>query len=48
MLPCFSDRVMVLKNGRIVEFDDPQSLLENEQSSFFDLYSQHQLMKGTK
>ncbi|KIY63292.1 multidrug resistance-associated ABC transporter [Cylindrobasidium torrendii FP15055 ss-10] len=33
------DRIMVLENGRIVEFDSPSILLQNEQSRFHGLCS---------
>ena len=33
------DKILVLDNGNIVEFDTPQNLLKNEKSLFFELYS---------
>ena len=33
------DRILVLDNGNVVEFDSPQNLLKNEKSLFFELYS---------
>ena len=32
-----SDRVMVLEHGRLVEFDKPQALLRDKESSFYQL-----------
>ena len=33
------DKILVIDNGIIIEFDSPQNLLKNEQSLFFELYS---------
>ena len=33
------DKILVLDNGSIIEFDSPQNLLKNEKSLFFELYS---------
>ena len=33
------DKILVLDNGNIIEFDTPQNLLKNEKSLFFELYS---------
>ena len=33
------DKILVLDNGNIIEFDSPQNLLKNEKSLFFELYS---------
>ena len=33
------DKILVLNNGKIEEFDTPQNLLKNEKSLFFQLYS---------
>ena len=33
------DKILVLNNGEIVEFDSPQKLINNEQSLFYQLYS---------
>lgn len=33
------DRILVLKNGEIEEFDTPNKLIENKNSLFFELYS---------
>ena len=33
------DRIMVLDNGRIVDFDTPDNLLNNKESLFYELYS---------
>lgn len=35
-----SDRIMVLSEGRIVEFDTPKNLLANENSLFAKLYKE--------
>lgn len=35
-----SDRVIVMDNGRIIEFDTPKNLLENSQSTFARLVRQ--------
>ena len=32
-----SDRVLVLDAGKVIEFDTPQTLLANKQSSFYSL-----------
>lgn len=32
------DKVLVVDNGRIVEFDSPEHLLQNENSLFYSLY----------
>lgn len=37
-----SDRVMVMENGQIIEFDSPQRLIENPQSTFSRLVRQAQ------
>ena len=33
------DKILVLNNGKIEEFDSPQNLLKNEKSLFYELYS---------
>ena len=33
------DKILVLNNGKIEEFDTPKNLLKNEKSLFFELYS---------
>ena len=33
------DRILVLNNGNVVEYDSPENLLKNEKSLFFELYS---------
>jgi ABC-type multidrug transport system fused ATPase/permease subunit len=35
-----SDRVLVMDNGRIIEFDTPKNLMENPQSTFARLVRQ--------
>lgn len=35
-----SDRVLVMDNGRIIEFDTPKKLMENSQSTFARLVHQ--------
>ncbi len=32
------DKILVLNNGKIVEYDTPQNLVENKQSLFYQLY----------
>jgi ATP-binding cassette subfamily C (CFTR/MRP) protein 1 len=32
------DKILVLSNGKIVEYDTPQKLIENKQSLFYQLY----------
>jgi ATP-binding cassette subfamily C (CFTR/MRP) protein 1 len=32
------DRILVLKDGELTEFDTPQNLLENKNSLFYKLY----------
>ncbi len=34
-----ADKILVLENGEIKEFDTPKNLLNNKHSIFFDLYS---------
>ncbi len=38
-----SDKILVLEKGEIAEFDDPQTLLENKNSLFYELYSKSNL-----
>jgi len=33
------DRILVLDNGNVIEYDTPQNLLKDEKSLFFELYS---------
>ena len=33
------DKILVLNNGEIVEYDTPKNLLENDKSLFYQLYS---------
>lgn len=37
------DRVLVLENGRVVEFDKPAKLLENRAGEFSGLYHSHDI-----
>ncbi|XP_068761686.1 ATP-binding cassette subfamily C member 4-like [Montipora capricornis] len=37
------DRVLVLENGRVVEFDKPAKLLENRAGQFSGLYHSHDI-----
>jgi ATP-binding cassette subfamily C (CFTR/MRP) protein 1 len=32
------DRILVLKDGEIVEYDTPQNLVDNQSSLFYELY----------
>jgi len=33
------DKIMVLKDGHLIEFDSPQKLIEKTDSLFYELYS---------
>ena len=37
------DKILVLENGKILEFDSPKTLLENKQSYFYQLYEKSSL-----
>jgi len=43
-----SSRVLVLSEGNIVEFDTPQALLNNEQSSFYGLAKEAGVLGGLR
>ena len=34
-----SDRILVIQDGQVIEFDSPNVLLKNNQSLFFALYN---------
>ena len=38
-----SDKILVLEKGEIAEFDEPENLLENKNSLFYELYSKSNL-----
>ena len=38
-----ADKILVLENGEIAEFDTPKNLLENKNSLFYELYSKSNL-----
>jgi ABC-type multidrug transport system fused ATPase/permease subunit len=37
------DKIMVLQNGEVIEFDTPSNLIANKDSLFYDLYSKSSL-----
>ena len=37
------DRILVLEDGKIAEFDSPKNLIENKSSIFYDLYKKSSL-----
>jgi len=42
------DRIIVLENGRIAEFDSPKDLCKDKESQFYQLCSKSQLVKVLK
>ena len=34
-----ANKILVLENGEVAEFDTPKNLLENKNSLFYDFYS---------
>ncbi len=40
------DKVLVMKDGKVVEFDSPTSLLEDQNSVFYSLFNKSQNMAG--
>jgi ATP-binding cassette subfamily C (CFTR/MRP) protein 1 len=37
------DKILVLKDGGVMEFDTPKNLIENKDSMFYELYSKSSL-----
>ena len=42
------NRILVMSEGRLLEFDSPQTLIENENSYFHKLWAEHEHAKMVK